>query len=184
VLVTDAGEFELLRADDQSYRRGVVEPGLLWETALLDLEPSGAIELLLAAPHLAAEPRIAAARADAAGGIERDLGSEAGQLRERLRFDAAGQLSWIERYNAAGGRDWRAEYSDYTVVGSEPFPHRLSIVTAANSQAELTLSGVELNPELPRLCFSCARADRSRSSPSSAGGATPSDACATFLRLW
>ncbi|MBW2269391.1 MAG: hypothetical protein JRH16_12520 [Deltaproteobacteria bacterium] len=153
VLVTDAGQFELLRADDQSYRRGAIEPGLLWETAWLDLTPSDAIELLLAAPSIGERATLRAARGDAEGGVELDLAGGDGQLGWRLRFDAEGRLSWLERFDAAGTREWRVEYSDYIDVGASMFPHRLRLITAADTRAEVKLSDVELNPELPGELF-------------------------------
>jgi len=153
VLVTDAGEFELLRADDQSYRRGAIEPGLLWEIAGLDLAPRDAIELLLFAPSIDEHATLLSARRDGEGGIEIDLAGAEGQPSRRLRFDAEGRLSWVERFDAAGARGWRAEYSDYAAVGAVTFPHSLRIITAANTQAQVTLSDVELNPDLPAALF-------------------------------
>lgn len=153
VLVTDAGEYELLRADDQSYRRGIVEPGLLWETALIDLAPDVAVQLFLAAPRLDAGATLLGARSDAAGGVELDLAGAEAQLRHRLRFDPVGTLSSIERFAPDGRREWRAEYSEYAVVGDDTFPHYMKILTAADSEAEVSLSGIELNPELPAELF-------------------------------
>ena len=153
VLVTDGGEFELLRADDHSYRRGAIEPGLLWETAWLDLAPDEAIALIVAAPDLGTDSRRAAARADAEGGIEIDLADADGRLARRVHFDADGRLRSVERFRVDGGRAWRAEYDAYEAVDGDEFPHRLRIATAEETSAELVFSGVELNPELSPSLF-------------------------------
>ncbi len=153
VLVTDGGEFELLRADDRSYRRGAIEPGLLWETAWLDLEPAEAIALLVAAPDLGNSTRPDAARALADGGIEIDLMDAEGRLSRRVGFDGDDRLRSVERFRVDGGRAWRAEYDRYEDVGDDEFPHRLRIATAEETSAEIVLSAVELNPDLPASLF-------------------------------
>lgn len=150
VLVTDAGRYELLRADDHSYQSGAVHPGLLWETAWLDLAPAEAIELLLAAPAPDGTPVPGSARGDREGGVQIELSDAEGRLRRRVRFDAAGRLSWLEAFDAAGAeRLWRAEYADYAPVDGVPFPHTLRLETRAGTRAELTLRDVELNPAFP-----------------------------------
>lgn len=148
VLVTDGGEFELLRADDRSYRRGAVEPGLLWETVWLDLEPEHAIALLVAAPDIGDARRPARARVDDAGGIEIDLTDAEGRLLRRVGFDAEGRLRALEHFGVDGVRAWRAEYDAYAPVGDDEFPHRLRLQTAEETTAEVVLSGIELNPEI------------------------------------
>jgi hypothetical protein len=148
VLVTDAGEFELLRADDHSYQRGAIHPGLLWETAWLDLEPSEAIALLLAAPSLGEAPVVLSARELPSGHLELDLGDASGRVARRVRFDAAGRLRAVEQLRVDGQRAWRAEYDGYAPVGDVVFPHTLRVVTAEATEAELQLVDVELNPSL------------------------------------
>lgn len=148
VLVTDAGEFELLRADDHSYRRGEAAAELLRETVWIDLAPREVVELLLAAPRLEREVEIVGARAEADGAIELDLAGGDGALRHRVGFLPGGRLGSLERIGTAGGPAWRVDYDQYADVSGTALPHRLRLVTASRAEAELRLSDLELNPEL------------------------------------
>lgn len=149
VLVTDGGRYQLLRADDHSYREGPVTPTLLWEQAWIDLTPTEAIDLLLGAPAADASLVPLAALGDDGGGVRLDLGDAEGQLRRRAGFDAAGRLLWLEVYDAPGALRWRAEYGDFERLGTSEFARAVKVETAAGAtRAEISLRGVELNPPL------------------------------------
>lgn len=148
VLVTDGERYELLRADDGSYHSGAVHARLLWETARIDLHPRDAIALLLGAPEPDASLAPRAAFADLAGDVRIDLGDTAGRLRRRARFDALGRLVQIEHLDTAGSLLWAASYGEFADVGGQDFAHRLTLVTADETRAEIAFRAPELNPEL------------------------------------
>jgi len=161
VLVIDDGQYELLRADDGSYSSGPVHPGLLWETAGIDLEAGAAIALLLDVPIPAPPLVILAAYADAAGDVRIDLGDAAGQMRSRVRFDALGRRVRVEHFGERETPVWAADYTDFSDVGGAEFPHRLTIATGEEARAEIELRDVDLNPELSPDLFRLRRpADR------------------------
>jgi len=150
VLTTDGERFELFRAHDRSYETGSVHPNLLWEQAYLALTPEEAIELLLGLPAPDRSLAPVAAFGDAAGGVSLELADAAGRLRRRAGFDFEGRLRRLEVLDGADELVWRAEFDEYAAVGGEPFAHAVSLeVTAGRTRAEISLSDVELNPELP-----------------------------------
>lgn len=154
VLVTDGPRYELFRADDRSFETGEVHAGLLWQVASLALTPEEAIELVLGAPRLAAAARPLRAFEAADGEIGVELGDASGAASERLRFDAQGRLRGLERLAADGSVAWSARFDAYRAVAGQPFAHRIELEAAQPAtRAELELSGVELNPELPADIF-------------------------------
>ncbi|HJO25456.1 MAG: lipoprotein insertase outer membrane protein LolB [Myxococcota bacterium] len=161
VLVVDGGQYELLRADDGSYRSGVVYAGLLWETAGVDLGTDEAIALLLGAPAPVPSLVAQAAYGDAVGDVRIELADVSGELRCRVRFDALGRLVRIERFTGAGIRLWMADYGDFVDVGGVDFPQRLTLATRDQTRAEIEFRNLELNPELSSDLFRLRRpADR------------------------
>jgi hypothetical protein len=153
VLVTDGPRYQLFRAEDRSFETGEVHPGLLWQVASLDLEPEDAIDLVLGAPRLAPDLVPQRAFQTGAGEIAVELADAGGALRERRSFDGEGRLRRVERF-AGADVVWSAEFDAYRSVAGVPLAHaiRLEAVKPA-TRAELELTGVELNPELPADMF-------------------------------
>ncbi len=150
VLVTDGPRYELFRADDRSFEKGEVHPGLLWQVASLALTPEEAVDLVLGATRLA-EPFVPLRAFEAADGeIGVELGGGAGGVRERVRFDAQGRLRGIERLAEDDAVVWSARFDAYEPVAGVPFAHEIHVdAKHPATHAELVLSGVELNPALP-----------------------------------
>jgi hypothetical protein len=150
VLVTDGDRFELFDTQDRSYRTGEVTPALLWEQVHLALSPAEAVDLLLGAPAPAGDLHPVAAFSDGEGGVRVDLADAAGAVRRRAGFDARGRLEWVEALDHRERRLWRAEFRDYAPVEGVDFAHAVALeVAAGDTRAEISLSDVELNPELP-----------------------------------
>ena len=154
VLVTDGERFELFRADDRSLETGEVHPDLMWEVAHLALPPEQLVGLLLGAPPPDPGLAVVRARHSGAGEIQIDLADAAGHVRQRVAFDAEARLRWLELREEGGGVVWRAGFDDYAAVGASPFAHTVSLdFFAEGTHAEISLSGVELNPLLPSEIF-------------------------------
>jgi hypothetical protein len=131
-----------------------VHAGLLWLVASLDLTPVEAVELVLGAPRLDASLAPLRASQTGDGEIAVELGDAAGVVHERRSFDAQGRLREVERLDEDGAAAWSARFDAYQPVGSVPFAHEIRVEGASRSaSAELTLSGVELNPSLPADIF-------------------------------
>jgi hypothetical protein len=93
---------------------------------------------------------VRAAFAVEAGGVQVELGSDAG-TRRALRFDAEGNLrAWLARDGEHAA--WTARYDDYADVAGQALAHRVSIETDS-ARAVLQLGDVELNPPLPADIF-------------------------------
>lgn len=149
VLVTDGSRYELFRAEDRSYETGPVHPGLLWEQAHIDLTPEEAIDLLLGMPRPDPGLSLAAAFGDPDSSMRLDLADADGRVRWRARFDAAGLLRRLEVFDVDGDDLWTATFGDYADVDGTPFAHALTLdVVGGHTRAEITLSDVQLNPEL------------------------------------
>jgi hypothetical protein len=147
VLVTDGVRYELMRADDQTYHKGALRPGLLWEQAYVDLTPEEAIGALLGAPLPDPALAILAAYGDGTGGVRLELGVAPDRLRRRVRFDAQSRLRWLEVFDDRGAPLWSVEFDDFSSVGGVDFAHAV-IVETPESRARISLRDVELNPEL------------------------------------
>jgi len=149
VLVTD-GDRYLLRGVDGSRESGVVEEGMLWQLAGLDLNPEEAVNLLLGMPRLP-DPRGRRTRsALRGGGVRVELLDTGGAAVSRLDFDPQGRLQSYEAGDDAARLVVR--FSDYGLVGGSPFAHRIEVGTG-RARAELQLSDVALNPELAEGVF-------------------------------
>jgi outer membrane biogenesis lipoprotein LolB len=155
VLVTDGERFEIFRSADRSYDSGDVEPELLWREVGIALTPAEAVSVLLGAPPVPNEWRVADDQVVAEGERGDDLrwltlADASGRSRQRVAFDRDGHLSVAERLGAAGDVLWRAGYADYRDVGGRPVAHEVTLdVTAGATRAELSLRNIELNPDLP-----------------------------------
>jgi hypothetical protein len=89
----------------------------------------------------------------AGGGVRLDLGSRAGELAQRLEFDADANLRRAELHPPEG-RSWEATFDDYRPVGGSAFAHAVAIrFPAEETSAELRFGEVELNPVLPERIF-------------------------------
>jgi hypothetical protein len=151
VLVTDGGQYELFQAGARARETGPVQPGLLWRVAGIALTPEEAIALVLGAPPLD-EPLVPQrASTTSQGEIEVELAGEAGRAGHRLVFDAQGRLRRFERLKPRDFElEWSASYDGYRAVAGVELAHTIGFqVSSPQARAEIELSDVELNPELP-----------------------------------
>jgi hypothetical protein len=150
VLAIDGDRYELFRADDRSYRSGLLPPGLLREQAMLDLTPQEAIDVLLGAPARDASLAPRAALRDRDGNVVIELAGPDGELRRRAHFDARERLRRLEVFEPGGALDWRASFDDFRPIRGVDFAHAVVLETGApETRAEIELRDVELNPRLP-----------------------------------
>jgi len=149
VLATDGERYDFFQAEDRSFESGPVHDALLWEVARLSLTPGEAVELILGAPRLAAALSPTAAFDAGGGRVRIELSDAAGSVRRLVDFDAAGHLRWLQERRRGGPVAWEADFDDYAPVDGAPLAHRLTIrLRDGRTRALLSLSGVELNPEL------------------------------------
>jgi hypothetical protein len=150
VLAMDGEHYDFFRVEERSFESGPVHDGLLWEVARLALTPEEAVDLILGAPQLA-DALSPTAAFDAGGGRVRiELSDAAGSVRRLVDFDAEGRLRWLQERRRGGAVAWEADFDDYAPVDGAPLAHTLAIqLHGGRTRALLSLSGVELNPELP-----------------------------------
>jgi len=180
VLVTDGEIYQLYNAGEAELEEGVVSSDLLWRVARVDLAPQEAVDLLLGAPRPAPglEPGPATLYED--GEIAFERRDERGELRERLRFDAAGRVRRIERLDEGGEMVWEARFDDYRDVespdgGVVPFAFDVSLrFPRVDADAHLRFKSVTLVSELDGALFELRLPER-RDEPVSAspGGRGP-----------
>ncbi len=150
VLVTDGDQFQLFNTGDGTFTFGAVTPALLWETAYIALTPAEAAAVIVGAPPPDAGEALAplSAAIDADGAIRVDLADARGAVRRRVLFDAEGRPRELEMRVGQGAVAWTARWEDYEELGGAPFAHKIVLdVAAGGTHAEISLSGVELNPE-------------------------------------
>jgi len=156
VLVTDGERFEFVSAGDRaSYESGPVYPGLLWEVAYLALEPADVVDLVLGAPRpVRAGLARAGAEESAEGFVRVALADDTGRIRRRLVFDADGRLRRWTDLAHDGSALAEVRFEDYAEVDGSSLAHAISLSVAGGAtRAELSLSDVQLNPELPAGIF-------------------------------
>jgi hypothetical protein len=155
VLVTDGPQYQLFQAGAGTVETGEVQPGLLWRVAGIALTPEQAIALVLGAPPLDQPLVPLRASATAQGEIEVELAGEAGRASYRLVFDTQARLRLFQRFKPWGSEvDWTASYDGYQPVAGVEFAHTIALTASApRASAEIELSDVELNPELPADIF-------------------------------
>ena len=72
----------------------------------------------------------------------------------RAAFDSASRLRELDLLGSDGNPVWSVRYDDYAVVGGTPLAHRIRIEVATGAASvEISLSDMELNPELPADIF-------------------------------
>jgi hypothetical protein len=149
VLATDGERYDFFQAENRSLESGPVHDALLWQVARLALTPEEAVELILGAPRLAAALSPTAAFDAGGGRVRIELSDAAGSVRRLVDFDAAGRLRWLQERRSSGAVGWEADFDDYAPVDGAPLAHRLTIqLRGGRTRALLSLTGVELNPEL------------------------------------
>ena len=156
VLTSDAERYQLFRTDDRSLVGGEVHPGLLWEHAYIGVTPEEAIDLLLGAPILdpTLSPRAAYDMTEPHGGARLEMADDRGVTLERGEVDRDGNLIRLDVFDERGLPEWGVSLRDFQDVSGFAVPHEIDLeVRAGNSRATLTLSGVELNPDLPEGLF-------------------------------
>jgi hypothetical protein len=157
VLTTDGARYQLYRAQDRSITQGPVAPSLLWQVAGLAVTPEEAVALLLGAPSLPADARLAGGTYPVSGGARLVVGRPGEAARLRLVFDAAGRLTGWARLDPAGTPLQEARWSDYRALGDGVFPYEVEIVDhVSGTRAEIHYQQVELDPELPAALFELA----------------------------
>jgi outer membrane lipoprotein-sorting protein len=150
VVATDGEDFEVYRADDQSYAEGKVDAQLLWNEAGIDLSPEEAVAVLLGVPVSEPLPAPANAVRDAEGRIRIDLTNAQGAVVQRVTFDAAGRLQAFEALDDSGAVLWVAQFDAYRDVDGSAFAHSIQVdVRSGKTRAEISFRNVELNPDLP-----------------------------------
>lgn len=153
VFATDGARYELFQAADRSYESGPAHDSLLWEVARIALTPADAVEVILGVPQLSDALSPSAAFDAGDGRVRIALSDAASRLRRQVEFDAEGRLRWLQE-RRAGAIVWEVHFDDYAPVANAPLAHRLSIETdRGGARALLTLSDVELNPELSPSIF-------------------------------
>lgn len=149
VLTTDGERYDLFQADDRSFESGPVHDALLWEVTGLTLTPAEAVHVILGAPQLEESLAPTAAFDVGHGRVRVQLSDEAGSVRRLVDFDAEGRLRWLQERRAGSSVAWEARFDDYMPVDGAPLAHTLAIeLREGRTRALLSLSGVELNPEL------------------------------------
>jgi hypothetical protein len=149
VLATDGQRYELFEVGDRSYASGPVHDGLLWEVARIGLTPAEAVDVILGSPRATEQLSVAGAWALPEGGVRVALADAEGAVRRQLEFDAEGRLRRL-RVDPADGEAWEVRYDDYALVDGEPLAERVSLdLRGGRSKAVLSLSDVEINPQLP-----------------------------------
>jgi hypothetical protein len=154
VVTTDGEDFEVYRAEDQSYEAGKVDAHLLWKEAGIDLSPEEAVAVLLGIP--VSEPLSAPANAvrDADGQIRIDLTDAQGSVVQRVTFDPDGRLRAFETLDDSGAVLWVAQFGAYRDVDGSAFAHSIEVeVRSGMTRAEISFRNVELNPDLPAGMF-------------------------------
>jgi len=150
VITTDGDRFEVFRVGDRSYETGRMRPDLLWREARLALVPAEAVAVLLGVPAPGAGLTLANAVRTHEGWIEVDLVDRDGRRRQRAVFDASERLRSFAVLDDDGSTRWRAVFDDYAPVGASQLPHAIVLdVIEGGTHAEIELSDLELNPELP-----------------------------------
>ena len=159
LLVTDGEHYQLYDARTGRFETGLVDTGLLWRVARVDLEPTEAVEILLGAPTPRPGLSLAEARLRDDGGIELCERDARGVARERFDFDAAGRLRHVERLDEEGQLLWEGRFDDYRDLvapdGSlQPFAFDVSLrFPRVDAEAELSFARVELQSSLPEELF-------------------------------
>ncbi len=144
LLVTDGREYAFF--DGRTIERGDVTPALLRERLGLDLAPADAVATLLGAPALpAGEPRAVFGQGD-----DRIVVLE----NARVRFAPAGDLSEVRMLDPDGTPRWIASFGGWREASGGRYPFDLVLEFPATAlRAKLSLSSVELNPELDPALF-------------------------------
>jgi hypothetical protein len=149
-LATDGESYQLFQNQDRSIQTGEVHGQLLWEIARLDLRLEDAVEILLGAPVLDRTLSRLHSEATGDGWIRTELADESAVIRERATFDEQGRLRELEVLGPDGGLQWRVRYDDYTQLDGRPVALSIEVdVTSRDTRAEIRLSEVELDPEVP-----------------------------------
>jgi len=149
VLATDGERYDFFRAEDRSFESGPVHDALLWEVARLALTPEEVVDLILGAPRLAEALSPTAAFDAGDGRVRIALADASGSVRRQVDFDAAGRLRRLQQRRRDGAVAWEAAFDDYAAVNGAAVAHSLAIeLSGGRTRALLSLSGVELNPEL------------------------------------
>jgi hypothetical protein len=149
VLATDGERYDFFQAEGRSFESGPVHDGLLWEVARLALTPEEVVDLILGAPQLADSLSPTAAFDAGDGRVRIELSDTSGSVRRLVDFDAEGRLRWLQERRRSGAVAWEADFDDYAPVDGAPLAHTLAIrLRGGRTRALLSLSGVELNPEL------------------------------------
>jgi outer membrane biogenesis lipoprotein LolB len=144
LLVTDGGQYAFF--DGEQLERGAVRDDLLERRLGMELRLEEAVELLLAAPAVGGEV-LAAFRRDSETLVDGEGW--------HLAYDALGDLARVEARERDGAVRWRAIYQGWEEAPGGRFPRELYLeFPATRVRAELTLSRVELNPQLGPAQFS------------------------------
>ncbi|MCH2170019.1 DUF4292 domain-containing protein [Myxococcota bacterium] len=149
-LVTDGVSYQFFQAQNRSLEGGQVHEQLLWELARLDLRLEDAVEILLGAPVLDRTLSRVYSESTADGWVRTELADEETVIRERATFDALGRLRELEVLGPEGELQWRVRYDDYTRIDGLPVALSIEVdVTSRDTRAEIRLSEVELDPDVP-----------------------------------
>ena len=147
VLAIDGGRYAFFQSEGRRYESGVVYPALLRDVVGLDLPPPDAVDVILGAPPLGADPHIRAAFDVGDGLVRLELVDGGAGARRTLDLDAEARLRRFLMRSAGGDPLWEARFDEYAPVAGAPVAHRVSLTLPAAS-AVLALSAVELNPSL------------------------------------
>jgi hypothetical protein len=149
VLAVDDSEYAFFDSGTRRFEAGPVHDFLLWEFVRLDLSPAQAVDVMLGAPLLAPDHALMGAF-DVGVGVTRIwLGPERSLRARELDLDAEAKLVRFAQWEGGDAPAWVASFEDYAPVAGVPFAHRVTLTTRSGARAVVSLSDVELNPELP-----------------------------------
>lgn len=167
VVVTNGDRYQVYDVRNEGLEEGVVDAGLLWRIARVDLVPEVAVDILLGAPR--SDPGLSNGGAwlQEDGSIAFARVDRRGVQRETYRFDVAGRITERATYDEAGELAWRAQFSDYRPVfspsaGDVAFAHDVLLdFPRVSARVRMVFKKVMLSEDLPEALFVLQLPDRS-----------------------
>ncbi len=167
VVVTNGDRYQVYDVRNEGLEEGIVDAGLLWRIARVDLVPDVAVDILLGAPR--SDPALSNGGAwlQEDGSIAFARVDRRGVRRETYRFDVGGRIAERATYDEAGELVWRAQFSDYRPVlspsgGDVAFAHDVLLdFPRVSARVRMVFKRVLLSEDLPEALFVLQLPDRS-----------------------